>query len=270
MCIIIHKPVGLELPNEKTLETCFWANPDGAGYMLKRHGQLTMAKGFMRLEELFKAINMLQIQASDELAIHFRITTSGGTRKANCHPFPITRNTKELKETEKRFIHAGLMHNGVIGQGKDTLSDTMLFVRDTLSREDVFQAIRQHHKQTIAAIENLTKGSRLLLMQAGKIGTIRTGNWIEEDGIFYSNGTYKSRHQFDYAKWYQEDEEWDFLESLPDYFDCPICQNVIANYDCDYQEESGWPMAVCPECENAFFESEIENTYELPEMLWQE
>lgn len=68
--------------------------------------------------------------------IHFRITTHGGTSQSNCHPFPISNNPKHLKKT--RFVsNYACVHNGIINltaDRKSDLSDTMLFVKDYLSK----------------------------------------------------------------------------------------------------------------------------------------
>ena len=60
------------------------------------------------------ALTALEIGEHELCGIHFRITTAGGTSKANCHPFPLSQVTGDLKniclETD-----AAMMHNGIFG-----------------------------------------------------------------------------------------------------------------------------------------------------------
>ena len=47
MCIIVAKEIGIEMPSMETLERCFQANPDGAGFMWADGKMVHIRKGFM-------------------------------------------------------------------------------------------------------------------------------------------------------------------------------------------------------------------------------
>jgi hypothetical protein len=49
MCIAVYKRVGVKMPSDKILETCFENNSDGAGYMFAHGGKVNIKKGFMTL-----------------------------------------------------------------------------------------------------------------------------------------------------------------------------------------------------------------------------
>ena len=44
MCIIAAKPAGIALPNAETIETMWYANPDGAGFMYAHDGKVVIEK----------------------------------------------------------------------------------------------------------------------------------------------------------------------------------------------------------------------------------
>lgn len=51
-------------------------------------------------------------------------------------------------------------------------------------------------KRALRIIGNATQGSRFLL--TSKTGLVRIfGNWVEDHGIYYSNGNYKPRFVYD-------------------------------------------------------------------------
>ena len=73
MCIAIYKPEGHLIPQE-TLERCFNANPDGAGYMFHKNDKLYIKKGFFTFKEFWSSYKR---DKSKQTVIHFRIKTHG-------------------------------------------------------------------------------------------------------------------------------------------------------------------------------------------------
>lgn len=226
MCIIIIKEAGVDMPSNEILENCFDSNPDGAGYMFARAGQVHIRKGFMRINELQRALAKEKFTALDTVIIHFRITTSGGTKKENCHPFPLSGNEKEICNLRISAAH-GMAHNGIIGQGTKNLSDTMLFVRDIASHKTFLKGIFGQEKNIIDFIEYYTMGSRLVFLNgAGEL--VLFGTWLPDDksGLIFSNGTFE-RTKYDWE---------DYAESRT----CPECGGLAAvswrksgYYECD-------------------------------------
>lgn len=203
MCIILYKPVGKDLPNESILEKCFKTNPDGAGYMIPINNKVIIRKGFMTFESLIEDLDYIFNEykidiVKTPIVIHFRITTQGGVKKELCHPFPICDNYDKMRK-QVCTSDIALAHNGIIhltsvpmyyvgGKSKTPdYNDTMTFIKDyarLIIDNDLFFG---KNKNKVQLMENLIDGSRLAIMN--KNGYVKLiGNFIEKDGIYYSNG----------------------------------------------------------------------------------
>ena len=214
MCIIVAKRKGLELPTKEILRNCFNYNSDGAGIMFNDGKQVFIEKGFMdfnsfysRLEALDKEFNLV----NSDLALHFRISTSGNVDQGNCHPYPISTETSQLRNLSL-VTDIGMAHNGVIRkhipETRSILNDTQTFIKNFVynmySSNKEFLTVGAN----IKALEE-EAGSKLCFITKDNMYII--GKFIEEtNGILYSNDTYLS---YDYG-WGYEDYSVDF-----DYFD---------------------------------------------------
>ena len=214
MCIIVAKKKGLELPTKEILKNCFNYNSDGAGIMFNDGKQVFIEKGFMdfnsfysRLEALDKEFNLV----NSDLALHFRISTSGNVDQGNCHPYPISTETSQLRNLSL-VTDIGMAHNGVIRkhipETRSILNDTQTFIKNFVynmySSNKEFLTVDAN----IKALEE-EAGSKLCFITKDNMYII--GKFIEEtNGILYSNDTYLS---YDYG-WGYEDYSVDF-----DYFD---------------------------------------------------
>ena len=214
MCIIVAKRKGLELPTKEILRNCFNYNSDGAGIMFNDGKQVFIEKGFMdfnsfysRLEALDKEFNLV----NSDLALHFRISTSGNVDQGNCHPYPISTETSQLRNLSL-VTDIGMAHNGVIRkhipETRSILNDTQTFIKNFVynmySSNKEFLTVDAN----IKALEE-EAGSKLCFITKDNMYII--GKFIEEtNGILYSNDTYLS---YDYG-WGYEDYSVDF-----DYFD---------------------------------------------------
>ena len=195
MCIIVSKPIGMEMPSERTLRNCFDYNSDGMGWMYNYNGKVIGTKGYMKFEEGYRTLKELdkKIGLKDRgLVIHFRITTSGGTCMENCHPFPISNKGKDLKKLD--WVDTiGVAHNGVISgfipPKGSSYSDTQLFIKNYLYDIKEENENFLTNPSLLFAIEK-TVGSKLCFLDGeGNITLI--GKFIEEeDGCSYSNETY--------------------------------------------------------------------------------
>lgn len=187
MCVIIVKKAGMAMDSVtyETVQACWQANPHGAGFMYAREKKVHIFKGFMSLDALWGALAVAKVQASEPLAIHFRIATSGGVNKGMCHPFPLVPDTKKLRSTAV-VCTAALAHNGVLGSGSETLSDTALAVRDMLHHNLFVDGVRKNNKKVIDFIDYYTEGSRLVwLFGCGSMNFF--GQWNEKNGLLFSN-----------------------------------------------------------------------------------
>ena len=214
MCIIVAKRKGIELPTKEILKNCFNYNSDGAGIMFNDGNQVFIEKGFMdfnsfysRLEALDKEFNLV----NSDLALHFRISTSGNVDQGNCHPYPISTETSQLRNLSL-VTDIGMAHNGVIRkhipETRSILNDTQTFIKNFVynmySSNKEFLTVGAN----IKALEE-EAGSKLCFITKDNMYII--GKFIEEtNGILYSNDTYLS---YDYG-WGYEDYLVDF-----DYFD---------------------------------------------------
>ena len=124
MCILIYKPAGVAFTDINTLEKCWDANPDGAGFAVLKN-KIHVVKGLMNFDEFLKAYSALYDKNND-IIIHFRLASKGPVVKELTHPFVIDKTQPPSLEfiTNKPI----LFHNGTIPNlGKDGKSDTLEF-----------------------------------------------------------------------------------------------------------------------------------------------
>lgn len=119
MCLIIHKPAGLRIPQD-LLRAAVRHNADGWGVMgFERSGRT-----FVRKEAVVDVDALLDVESQyrdAEFALHLRKQTRGGSGIENVHPF--------------RVIHGiELMHNGTLDLQERVpgRSDTWHFVHEVL------------------------------------------------------------------------------------------------------------------------------------------
>lgn len=231
MCIIAYKPSNVQMPEYDTLKTMFEQNPDGSGFMLIRQNKVHIEKGFMDFKSFYKALKQYKSEWNKKpFVLHFRISTQAGVNKECCHPFPLCDNMAVLKKL-KYDSDIGIAHNGIItltsSYSKNvTHSDTMEFITDYLSliiqTKDYYK-----HKQTLQLIERLAESKLAILDSKGHCELI--GNFIKDNGVYYSNDTYKKRV---YAQTYPKKTEksksytaycdydyYDYYDYYDDYID---------------------------------------------------
>lgn len=207
MCVIVHKPTGIAIPNDEVLKNCFNKNPHGSGILLYRQNSshLEIHKGLMTFEDFKNTLTSLNIQVDDELVLHFRITTSGGTNPENCHPFPISSDINQLKQlrinTKQAFVH-----NGILGKGDEKLklSDTQLFVQEVMAAPNVVNYLDDKMVQQIIEQIADSSGSKFFVADAEKKIFERYGKWYEVNSCFYSNVYWQHTsysHSFASSNW---------------------------------------------------------------------
>lgn len=181
MCVICRKAKGVKLPPASVIQAMWDHNPDGAGLMWREGRKVAYAKGFMEREQFLKMIEDNRSELDDtECAIHFRITTHGGTNQMNCHPFPLDKGTNPhaLKGRCKRVM----MHNGVmpITPRADKFSDTAEYAMRAKESGDVVKYIKSTQ-------EWVAQSNRLCVFLPGE--TLLIGDWKkrEDDECDYSN-----------------------------------------------------------------------------------
>ena len=196
MCIIVYKPAGVALPPRETLKNCFDNNPDGCGYMLRTRNGIEIDKGYFNFNEFYENLTKIKNINSFEVGLHFRIATHGTVNVLNCHPFAITKKLKKIRKVQQT-TETAVMHNGVLSsvqvKNSSGLSDTVVYTRDVLNNLSNLTASNlTTNRQAIDTI-NATRGtSRLLIFD--KNGVKLFGNFIKENGVYYSNDSFKTSY----------------------------------------------------------------------------
>lgn len=221
MCIAIAKPMGVDIPTDDILTNCFNNNPDGAGFAFNHNNEVIIRKGYMKLKDFLDAFHKYNEKFDFKnrgVLIHTRITTHGGTNPQMCHPFPINSDEGALKKIEYVSPFA-VIHNGIISltsadaTKKKDMSDTAIFVQKYLTK------IAKNkkwfgNKANIELIEELIDSKMAILNGSGKI--IMTSGFTEDNGIFYSNSSYKENR---YSRVYNWDwyDDYDYNFGYSDY-----------------------------------------------------
>lgn len=202
MCIIAIKPAGIKMPATETIENMWHNNPDGAGFMYAKDGNVCIEKGFMSLKSLKAALKRLEKTidvVNTPIVLHCRITTHGKTSPGNTHPFPVSEKLPVLQLTKCKAPLA-VAHNGIIDikPSRKDISDTMEYIINQLA--PLYQLRKDFYKNKAGKklIYNAIKSKMVFLDGTGRIETV--GDFIAgEDGMLYSNTSYKARTI--YYKW---------------------------------------------------------------------
>jgi predicted glutamine amidotransferase len=224
MCIIAIKPAGTHLPATTTIENMWYNNPDGAGFMYAKDGNVHIEKGFMTLKDFKAALKQLEKSidvVNTPIVLHFRITTHGETSPGNCHPFPVSEKLPLLRMTKCKAPLA-VAHNGIVDikPSKKDISDTMEYIMTQLA--PLYQLKKDFYRQPAGKklVYNAIKSKMAFLDSAGRIETI--GDFITgKDGVLYSNASYKARMVYykwdfweDYSLQWYESEHGEYLSWL--------------------------------------------------------
>lgn len=251
MCIIVVKNYGINVPDKKTLETCFINNPDGAGFMWNDGCNVYIRKGFMDFDTFYTALkeeNKKHNFKNKQLVLHFRIGTGGGNVAKNTHPFAVSKNLQDLEKLETT-CQTALAHNGIISaysryNRNATTSDTMDYITSFLS----LIPAKTLKTTKIWAELAMQANSRFVYMWADNY--ILSGNgWQHEKGLYFSNSSYKPREipkytylDRDYTTFYKNDK--DRLPTLKNiYGTCDLCGSTTGKYNHTFD------AYLCTKCE---------------------
>lgn len=242
MCIVIIKPINVKFPTEDVLRNCFENNPHGAGFMYCKNKQVHIKKGFMTFDAFRDALASEALTTKDLVIMHFRIMTAGDIKPAHCHPFPISGNIKDLEATNI-IAKAALAHNGIIDIESGNISDTMVFVRDILSK------INYKDKTIFKLIKMATSESKLAIL-TGKGKLFTTGNWIKNSHCYYSNSSYeKAKIDISFSSWkeiFTETDKDKFTET-EDKLSCLSCGAIFSENEMDLEY-------TCPDCKSDYIQ----------------
>lgn len=243
MCIICVKPAGVDMPTTNILRNCWDGNTDGAGiaYWKENDREVTIDKGFMKIKQLNDKIYSLNIQVNDLAVIHFRYATHGLVDRGNCHPFPLSNRIDELRASYGVFPHA-IAHNGVFGDMAchQTLSDTQKFIRGILSNDLISNHLDNKAVRILLA-GYCGSSSKLAILRPSKLLLI--GDFIEDNGLLYSNHGYKP---VIYHKNYDDDygDNCNYKKPLLKN-ECELCGEIDQS-KVDYRDE--FELYLCDKC----------------------
>lgn len=203
MCIIAfckaHKLTTEQMVN------CWNNNADGAGVAWVEDGKVHVHKGFMDLDSFARFYETLPTIPH---VVHFRVGTSGGNVPGLTHPFLVS--TESPLKAEYVGTTPVLFHNGIVSSWREM--SRQYYVR-TLEKvpEGPFSDTR-----ALAVILN-TIGLNALSFIDGKYVVVSPkgfevygDGFVEEDGILFSNGTfrYSSSYKKGSAKETKEKDVW--------------------------------------------------------------
>ena len=185
MCIIAIKPKGMKMFDDTTIKTMFINNPDGAGIMYFDGQNVVIEKGFMTCKSLLKKLHSRDF-TNTNLVVHFRIGTSGLNDALNCHPYPINQKNA-LKCTAKlAMAHNGILR-GYIPPKTAPINDTQFFINNVLNE---LGPNFHRNKDVLFMIKELIGTNKLAFLDNKNKLTL-VGDFIEDGGYIYSNGSYK-------------------------------------------------------------------------------
>lgn len=236
MCLAIYKPKTSKFPSKATLKTAWENNPHGAGLAIITGNEVKIIKGLMTFDELILVIES-GLFNDNEVVIHLRWSTSGSIIPELTHPFPVSRDNKDLMsleiETDKAVIHNGVMFSPKIND----YSDTAIFTK--------FLALKSNI--TDDEIKSIIKNDRLAIVT--KDGVNLYGNWEIIDGLFYSN-TYSLKTSYSWSyKSNKKNKKASF--EIDEYYSIPESENFDRYfYDSryDYLDHNG--LDYCPHCDS--------------------
>ncbi|MDO4501386.1 MAG: hypothetical protein Q4B60_08985 [Erysipelotrichaceae bacterium] len=185
MCIIAVKPEMAKMFDEDIIRQMFMRNPDGAGYMYVENGNVRIRKGFMKVEDLLNDLDQHNFEGKN-LVLHFRIGTSGLKDGLNTHPYPVYEENALDCVASIGMAHNGVLHDFTPKWGSK-INDTQTFIHEVLQRLDK-GFIEDEEK--LFLIEKIIGTNRLAFLDQDDSITL-LGDFIEEDGCYYSNSSYK-------------------------------------------------------------------------------
>ncbi len=252
MCIIVAKNKGYDLPKKSLLQNCYISNPDGAGIMYTKNNKVVIDKGYMNFNSLWKRLEKLKTEIdikNTPIVLHFRIGTSGAFDKSNTHPFELTNQNNKLLKL-KNSVDIGIAHNGIITAYEDsndfTLNDTQLFIKKFLYPIYKIDNNFYNNKQIQEIIKTVTNSKFAFLTSKNEL--ILIGDFIEENGIYYSNKTYqeirKKYTKKKSPKQYQYIDYSEYVEELSPLGDDDVALDENGNYYINYDYRKKGHLAI--------------------------
>lgn len=178
MCVIILIPQGKEISYEE-FEAAWEVNPDGAGFAIRTpNNRIYYKRGFMKIADFYSEV--CKYMGEFEMMLHFRISTSRITNKVQTHPY----NIEQITSLQGLTTHTVSCMNGTIKGQKEYIIDKVSY-NDTMSYIYDNNLLFKDMSQQITDIISEDSGAKWCSMSPK--GTFFSNNFIEKNGIYYSN-----------------------------------------------------------------------------------
>ena len=189
MCVIIHKPAGIVIPEQK-IESAWQNNKDGFGVTFVDRGQFQIRKWLSKDPD---EINKFLTEIKDcDAMLHLRFKTKGAVSRDNLHPFTVL--TKKRDGVDLQFCHNGTLYEF----GDSDQSDTAQFNAEVV--RPMFAMLAKKYDNSLSdmlddpfgqMIMEKYRGSSSVFMLHGEKGeSIRFGKGVDFDGWWASNNSY--------------------------------------------------------------------------------
>ena len=189
MCIIAIKKKGVKFPQVETIKTMCDNNPDGFAIVYHVKGQDVQCMRSLNSNDVYALYRKLLRHSYKKVSffMHARIKTHGTININNCHGW-------HSDECNMYFAHNGILSI----KNRDDMTDSETFLRDIFTPAYIMGGWPAA-KLTIDACIGTSKF--VFMNEEGKIAHF--GNYIESDGMLYSNTTYKKDRYSSYYKCHQ-------------------------------------------------------------------
>ena len=180
--------MGKKLPTKEILRNCFTNNSDGAGFSFVQDNRIYISKGYAKFKPFLREVRKY-VKEDTSAILHFRIASVGEVSSTNCHPFVVIDDKREVEKTVNCTKKPVFAHNGTLPiSAKNGKSDTRQYahiIGDPLIRNNIFRNKSLMHIMG----ESIGSGKMAFMNRKGDMKLL--GDFEEEDGIFFSNHTYK-------------------------------------------------------------------------------
>lgn len=198
MCLIILCPKGTDKNSDflkKSIRKAAITNKDGMGFMYKEGNNILVDKGYTNPEDLIKSLETYKFSNENGLlAIHLRIGNKGAITPEMCHPFICAEEDAEISLLQGATNRPVMMHNGTfigLTLEKDK-SDTFIFAKKFMSDENISGLFNKNTELFKEIFKSVLSVSRVLVFYPDDRDYTKVGAWIEEDGYFFSNETFRN------------------------------------------------------------------------------
>lgn len=169
---------------KKEFDACWDGNGHGMGYAFWNGKTVTMRKGFMGKGKAWDEYKTVPVPH----VVHFRIASAGEIVPELTHPFIVDEASPLF--LEYTGTNAVLFHNGTVGNWNSILYSTI--IKTGRCPEGVMSDSRAM-AMAVSQIgkEFLDLFSSMKWVYVAKHGFHKVGAFVEEDGVFFSNSSFR-------------------------------------------------------------------------------